>query len=203
VAIAVIFFSVIVASAVVYGGIRQTEKFTNKTLIVSVLLVIVAYVLLLVWQPGSLILSNAAVLAAAVMAGSLIGSLLKRQSSVIAFAITASIVDVLSFSGGLTNKIITNFYESKSLLLQFLAISIPLKGKTIPIVGIGDLLIMAALFYALLKLKYPGWHCFVVLLCGLLLALVLGLFTKGIFGIPFICGAGVIYLLISTNFKEK
>jgi hypothetical protein len=139
----------------------------------------------------------------AVMGGSLIGFLLKSQSSVIAFAITASIVDVLSFSGGLTNKIIANFYESKSLLLQFLAISIPLKGKTAPIVGIGDLLIMAALFYALLKLKYPGWQCFVVLLSSLLLALALGLFTKGIFGIPFICGAGVIYLLIPAFFKEK
>jgi hypothetical protein len=197
---ALIFITVILASAIVFAGVRGMFKLPLKSLLTIALPVLLVYASFLIWQPGLLILSNLAVLAASIVAGCLLGTQLKIRASIFSFAIAASIADMVSFSGGLTHKIISHFHEGKSLLLQYLAISIPLKGKTVPIIGIGDLLIMAALFYALLKLKYPGWQSFAVPLGGLLAALVVGLLTKGVFGIPFICGAVVLFLVF---YKKK
>lgn len=196
---ALIFFVTILSTLVVYFGVNQVIKLKGKELWWVVVPGLLSYAVLLVWQPENLWFSNIGVLTAAVLAGSLIGRQLGNSTSLIVFSITAALVDIFSFSGGLTKKIIDSYEQGQNLLLRFLTISIPLKGKIVPLVGLGDLLIMGAIFYVLLKLKYPGWQCLLVPLAGLLLAVVVGLITGGVFGLPFIAAAVIAFLVYKTH----
>jgi len=64
-----------------------------------------------------------------------------------------------------------------------------------PIVGIGDLAILAALFTGFSDVGFRGWLPFVVPLIGLLLALGVGLLVGGTPALPFIAGTTVVYVL--------
>ncbi len=128
-----------------------------------------------------------------------IGRALTSSPALIAFCITAGIVDFLSFSRGLTAKIISGYGKGHDLLLQYLSIAAPFSNRIVPLVGIGDLVILGCIYFALHKLGRSGWLPFLFPLGGLLVALGVGLVIGGVFALPFIGGATIIYLLLWKN----
>jgi hypothetical protein len=105
-------------------------------------------------------------------------------------------VDVFSFSGGLTAKIIADYQQGRNLLLQYLSLVAPLPDRITPIVGIGDLIILGSIYYAFPKIGLHGAGAFLFPLGGLLIALGVGLLIGGIYALPFIGGATILYLVI-------
>jgi len=193
--IAVIFIVTVISVLIVFIGIRLISKLKKGILLGVTLPVILVYVGLLIIQPDNLLISNALVLITSIMVGSLLGMLISNEASVIVFSVTAAIVDLVSFSGGITAKIISNYQSGGSLLLHYLSISIPVGSKIIPIVGIGDFIIVGAIFYSLKRLNYTNTECFLVPTIGLLIALVVGLIVGGIYAVPFIATAVIVFFI--------
>jgi len=200
-AIGLIFVTTIVSVIVVFVGVMLTLNLKRRILLSVTILVILSYVALLILQPDNFLLSDILVLITSVMAGSLLGTTIINEASVITFSVTVAIVDFFSFSGGPTAKIISSYQGGKSLLLQYLAISIPLGSKIVPIVGIGDLLIMGAIFYSLKRLNYSSKECLLVPNIGLLMALVIGLIVEGIYALPFVAAMVITYLIYRKRSK--
>ena len=80
------------------------------------------------------------------------------------------------------------------MLVTYLTVSIPLAGRTVPVLGIGDLLFLAAYFAALRRSGYWALVAFAVPVAGLLVALGVGLAVGGVFGIPFMAAAVVAWV---------
>ena len=130
----------------------------------------------------------------AVLAASAIGRALTSSPALIAFCITAGLVDFFSFTGGLTARIIADYKQGHNLWLQYLSITARLSGQIVPIIGIGDLIILGSVYFALSQLEYNGWLSFLFPLGGLLIALGVGLLKGGVYAIPFIACATILYI---------
>lgn len=178
----------------VYGGVQAVERTETKNAIAFAAGLFLAY--LASWAlPEELVwLLDAFILAGAVGLGVFISKFLRARIHVAAFCVTAAVVDYLSFSGGLTSMITAEFQSGKSDILYHLAISFPLEGTLRPLVGIGDLTVMGALYSALIRFKHNILMAFLPPTIGLLLALVFGLVYGGIFALPFICGTTLLFL---------
>jgi hypothetical protein len=108
--------------------------------------------------------------------------------------LTAAVVDVLSMSGGLSNMLIERYRDGSSDLLLYLTLVAPIRGRAIPIVGIGDLLVGGAAATALLRLGLRPVAVMRTIAVGLLSALAYGLWRGGAPALPFV--AAVVFLLI-------
>jgi hypothetical protein len=178
-----------------YAGTRLTHHLTRPWLWRAFVIILAAYAILLQTQVSPWLISDCAVLLMALLAASTIGLTLTSSLALVAFCITAGIVDFFSFSGGLTAEIIADYAQGHRLLLQYLSITVPLSGQIVPLIGIGDLIILGSVYYVLPQLGYNGWLIFLAPLVGLLSALIVGLLIGGKYAIPFIGGATCVYLL--------
>jgi len=151
--------------------------------------VALAYATVLVLRPDGLEWSNAAVLAVSIAVGTRIGRGLGSRGALIAFAVTASIIDIASFAAGPTRWLLGGGADSAWEGLGYLAISLSVSDRVVPVVGVGDLLVLAALFTGLRGLRLPAFSSAVALWAGLLAALAVGLAAGGAFGIPFMAVA--------------
>ena len=124
------------------------------------------------------------VLGTALGAGVAIGRSLRSTGALVVLAVTASIVDVISFSSGPTRWLLEADSGAGASVLRFLTISVPREGVVVPAVGVGDLLLLAAFFVALRALNR-----------GRLVALAVGLWRGGAFGIPFMAAGAVALVL--------
>lgn len=201
--IALIFGIVILAAACMYTGARLTRRLTHRQLWTSLVVALIAYAALLHMQVAPWPISDITIMLVAVLAGSAIGLALPSSPSLVAFCITAGIVDFLSFRGGLTSKIIADYNQGHNLLLQYLCITAPISGRPIPIIGIGDLIILGSVFCALSQIGYDGWLSFVFPLGGVLIALAVGLLKEGAPAIPFIAGATIVYVLLKAKTRSS
>jgi hypothetical protein len=160
---------------------------------------LVAYAAVLIAQPPSLLASNLAVLLAAVAAGTLIGRSLGQRGAIVAFCITIAVVDLFSFGGGLTRTIIDNYREGSSNLLVYLVVTVRTQGQTIPVVGVGDLLMLSALYLGLRGIGRPGGQVVALLLGSLGVALVVGLIWGGAPALPFLAAAVIGFLTLGED----
>jgi len=190
---------ILASSALLLVGVLTIGwlQFRDRVLVTAV--VALSYALVLNLEPHWWWVSNAAVITIAAAAGVMIGSTLRSRQAVIAFCVAAAIVDVLSFSGGLTRSIVESFQSGDSHLLMHLSVAFPVGGTVRPIVGIGDLVILAGLFSSLCHLRFRGWLPFVVPVAGLVLALGVGLAIGGAPALPFIAAATVAFVLARRN----
>ena len=85
---------------------------------------------------------------------------LQNQATVVVFLSVAAIVDVASMSGGVSHLLIERYRTGRSDFLLYLTLVVPISGRPIPIVGIGDLLVGGAAATALLRLgfRYRSRH---------------------------------------------
>lgn len=130
------------------------------------------------WVSNALVLGTGAVVAA------LLARTVRTPGSLVALAVTASVVDIVSFTGGPTQFLLDAGSDSISEALRYLAVSMSVDGELIAVVGIGDLLIFGVLFLGLRGHGHPWRLVWTVLTFGLLVALLVGLLRGGAFGIP-------------------
>lgn len=173
------------ACLVLAGAAWLRARTTRVRLAVAVISALVFGAVL--WaRPAPLALSNAAVLAAAAGLAPLLARSLGSPGGIVAFTITASAVDVLSFGGGLTRQIIRDYQAGGDGLLRFLAVTVPVGGRSTPVVGVVDLLILGALFLGLIRIHGRRRRAGLILLTALAVAVVTGIVIGGVAAVPFL-----------------
>ena len=197
---AIITIVMLMSASAVFFGIRIAKTSDLKKTIAFAAGLFLAYLLSFALPKGPLWLSDALLLAGAVGFGFFISFFLYNKVNILVFCVVAAVVDVLSFSGGLTAKITESFQEGASDLMVRLALIIPLEGEDHVLIGVGDLVILGALYAALMELKEGQIKAFVVPTLGLMLALASGFMMGGIYGVPFIAGATVLFLTIGLTY---
>lgn len=198
-AILIIYLVSIIVAWLAFLGTRLTVKLERRRLQIAFAVALVAYLLLFVLRPSIWPLSDVLVMLVSVLLGSYISGSLTTPSSIVAFCITASIADIISFSGGVSAKIMTDYAQGKSPFLQYLAVSLPLGGIVAPLIGLGDIIILSSIFYAFAKIGYRGLASFLFPLAGLLIALTVGFLVGGIFALPFISATTILYLWLQSR----
>jgi hypothetical protein len=129
------------------------------------------------------------VLAGAMGGVLLIEGALPTAAAVAVFLSVAAIVDVLSMAGGLSRIMIEGFRTGSSRLLLYVALVSPVRGSTIPIVGISDLFVGGSAAVALLRLKYRALTVMLAMSVALLTALAWGIWRGGAAALPFLAVA--------------
>jgi hypothetical protein len=130
-----------------------------------------------------------AVLAGAIGGVLLIEGGLQTPGSVAVFLAVAAVVDLLSFSGGFTHILIRRYATGSGNSLLYLCLVMPVHGRVIPIVGIGDLFVAGSAATALLRLNLRPAAVIGTIAIGLLSALVYGIWRGGAPALPFIAVA--------------
>jgi hypothetical protein len=157
------------------------------------------HVALLALHPSSLILSNALVLGSAIGGGVLIYRTVPTPGALMALAVAASVADIISFTVGPTRWLLDPASGELWEGLPYLTVSLPMAERTVPVIGIGDLLLFAGFFLGLRRLGPGRIVSFTTLACGLLVALWVGLIRGGAFGIPFM--AVGVFLLLAPSIR--
>jgi hypothetical protein len=176
------------AGSVVFSRIRPVRQWWVAGAVALV------YAMLLLLRPAGLVWSNVAVLAVSIAVGTRIGRGLGSRGALLAFAITASVVDIVSFTTGPTRWLLGRGTAPAWEGIRYLAVSLPSSDRVIPMVGVGDLLVLAVLLTGLRGLGLPALSSASVLWAGLLVALAVGLAAGGAFGIPFMAVAAALCL---------
>jgi hypothetical protein len=114
---------------------------------------------------------------------------LHSAASVVVFLTVAAVVDLWSMRGGLTRALLDRYREGSSDLLLYLTLVVPVNGRIVPIVGIGDLVVGGAAATALLRLGVRPWGVAAASAAGLLGALAYGLWRGGAPALPFVAVA--------------
>jgi hypothetical protein len=147
-------------------------------------LVLIAGIMLRL-EAGDLVASNILVLGSSVGGALLLARTVPSSGALVTLAVTASVVDVVSFLTGPTRWLLDAGVGGTHRAVQYLAVCVPYAGSVVPAVGIGDLLLFGVFFLGLERQGTPRWMSLGVLSLGLLVALGFGLWLGGAFGIPF------------------
>lgn len=138
------------------------------------------------------------------LGGSVLGWLLGRSASnlesLLRFMIAGATADVISFYFGLTGAIMEAAARG-SLWLQYLSFSLPHRGVVQPVVGVGDVVFLFVIYYALVRAPgLPAWVYFLPFL-AMEVALVAGLLLNGVPALPFLAAA--VYLIYRAAKKRR
>jgi hypothetical protein len=191
--------TLLVSTALVFLGVRAIDRASSQTRLPVTLSFLVWYALTLAFGPRFFLYSDAILLAGAVAASSLIAQAVRSPESLVVFCVAAAVADVLSYSGGLTERIVEAYRLSDNDLLLSLMVTVPVAGELRPIVGVGDLIITGTVFSVLDRARHPPLATFFAPVSGLLVALIVGLLTGGIGAIPFIAATTIGYVLWSRR----
>ena len=145
-----------------------------------------AYAAVLVFRPMEWPIIDLAVLAGAIGGVLLIEGALQTAAAVAVFLSVAAIVDVLSMAGGLSRIMIEGFRTGSSRLLLYVALVSPVRGSTIPIVGISDLFVGGSAAVALVRLKLNPVAVMSAMIGGFLSAVAYGLWRGPTPALPFL-----------------
>ncbi len=189
---------VVVASTAQCFSVALLARLSRRARLGFLLGVLAVHGLLLATRPAQLVLSNAVVVASSAAVALALGAGLRDQRSLISFAITASVADIISFAIGPTRALLDRFGGSTGTLVTYLALTLPWQGRRLPVVGIGDLVLLGVFFLAVRQLGFGAAVSWAPPTVGLLVALAVGLLVGGVFGIPFMTAA-VIALLIARQ----
>jgi hypothetical protein len=189
------FVATAICTILVFAGVEGARRLSRKIYAVAAVIVVSAYGICLVTQPSSWLLADALVLLAAVVLGGVLSRAANSEAALVAF-LMAAIIDAFSATGGLTSKIVDSYAAGQSRLLQYLSISVPITGRIVPIVGVGDLLFASAIMHTLSRFRHPRIAVLLVPLGGLMLALILAFTTRFIAGLPSVAAVTTAYLLL-------
>lgn len=190
------FVATAICTILVFAGVEGARRLSRKIYAVAAVIVVSAYGICLVTQPSSWLLADALVLLAAVVLGGVLSRAANSEAALVAFLMAAAIIDAFSATGGLTSKIVDSYAAGQSRLLQYLSISVPITGRIVPIVGVGDLLFASAIMHTLSRFRHPRIAVLLVPLGGLMLALILAFTTRFIAGLPSVAAVTTAYLLL-------
>lgn len=201
--VALIFGTVTAAAGVEFAAAAALARVARKPLWVTAAAGLAGFAILLWIRPPSLVLGSAAVLAVGALAGAGLGRLYRGREAVVTFAVAAAIADIISVFWGFTGELARSARGPGSLL-SYLAVSIPMNGTVLFVVGAGDLLFLAYFFTTLREMGVRPGPRFAIPVGGLLAALAFGLATPGPApAIPFMAATVVAYLVITSSRKAK
>lgn len=188
------FFVCTIGSCLIYFLCRWGAKRGARVLVPLTAVALGAYAFIIFFRAVGFAIADVAVLGVSVLLGSTFALMFRTKAGLVSFCITASIADVFSSQSGATARLSRSFQSGESNLLEYLCLSLPLGGKMQPIIGIGDLIILATIYSAFHRLGHKGVLPFAAPLAGVYLALAVGLMVGGVFAIPFIAATTIFYL---------
>lgn len=195
----IIFVAILVACLLVFAGTLLATKLNRLPLFSATALVLVIYLAFYLLQVRNWVVLSGLVLVTAVLVGACIGRTVSSETALVALCTAAAVADLVSFSFGLTHVILSSYAGGRSRLLLYLTFSVPIRSHVVPLVGIGDFIILGAIFPGLRKLGYTLSEAFLAPVTGLMIAVMVGLLVNGIFALPFIAGAVIGYILIKRT----
>jgi hypothetical protein len=184
------------AVALVFVGAELAGKLSRRLFNVLTGVALAAFALDCWLRLPSWMISDAFVLAVAVLAGGLVGKRLPNEGAIMTFVIAGAVADGVSVSWGLTSMLLEHYKAGTSLLLQYLSISVPYGGRVIPIVGIGDLFFVGSVMFAFARLGHPRAARLLVPLGGVSLALTVAFLTRFIAALPALAVTTICYLVV-------
>ncbi len=193
-----IFIVVTISAVIVFVGARQMNRLDKRQSVILAVPIFAIFAVLAFLRLDNWLISDAIVLLVAIIGGSLIGTLLSHEGSIITFGVVASLVDIYSYSNGLTGSLI-EAASTDPMILRYLMIHIPYESSVIGLVGIGDLYVIGTFYFALKSLGYSEIESVLVSVSGILIALVVGLAVGGIFGVPFITAPVILFLVYKSK----
>ena len=189
----------LVSAAVLFMATGITNRFRLVHHITLTLVSLGLYSAVILALPTNSLITNASVLLVAVSVGSLLGVVFINPSALVPFCITAAMVDIISSQIGITAKLSHDFQTGSSPLLRYLSLSFSVQERLRPIVGLSDLIVMTAIYFALRRAGSVGLLAFAAPVAGLLLALAVGLLVGGIAALPFIAATTVAFVMLTRN----
>jgi len=144
------------------------------------------YGAVLLFRPLAWPVIDAAVPAGALGIVILLEGTLQAPSAVAVFLALAATADVISMAAGVSHVLVERFRTGQSHLLLYLMLVVPIRGATIPTVGITDLFIGATAATALLRLKVPPAGVMGSTIGGFLCAAATGLWLGPTPALPFL-----------------
>jgi hypothetical protein len=180
---------------VLVGGWLAVHFVSAQRLLLSAICLIL-YGIGLLFAPSRWLLFDFAVLLGALGVVLLLERLIGGDArAVLVFVMVAAVVDIVSFSSGLTRTIIDQYRAGDSDLLLYLSLVAPYRGRVIQIVGIADLVIGGTVATVLFRYQYRFFPVWAAIGAGLVSALGVGLWRSGgVPAVPFIAGATMLLL---------
>jgi hypothetical protein len=194
-----IFAVLFLSAALIFLGIRLSERIPSQWRIAAALLLAALFLLLFLLRIYHWTAADILILLLSIAAGKVIGGIVKSRQALAVFCITLAVMDLLSFYFGPAASLISNYRNGNRLALQFLSLSVPLGGEVQPIMGIGDTMTLASVYAALIGLRVPAGRSFLIPLAGLSAALAVGLAVGGICALPFLAAAVILYLAVPAR----
>ena len=176
---------IVVGVLIVMAGVLSFVRLPSRLQLVLAVLWLAVHAAALATNAGGLLLTNLLVIGSAVFGAGLIARAARTPGALAALAVTASVVDITSFHAGPTRWLLSSDSGGAATVLRYLAVTVPVDGSPIPVVGIGDLVLFGAFLLGLREFGCRPWAAAGVLATGLLIALAVGLARGGAFGIPF------------------
>jgi hypothetical protein len=201
--ILLIYGVVTISAFMVQTGVRALKNIELKKIYIALAAAILIYCLMILLQGSDWFISDCLIIIISILAGFVIGNSISTISSLIVFCITAGLVDFVSFTAGLSAKIIEDYSKGHNLILQYLCISMPIDGKIVPLLGIGDLFVLGIILQSLNKIGLESWFVSLIPIAGLLIALFLGLMVHGIYALPIMGGVTILFLLAKNYLVRK
>lgn len=142
----------------------------------------------LAWMMGAPpLLADFALLAFACCIGFVLGRGIGSPGAAVAFLVTAATVDVISFATGVTRALLRGYVSGRSHALEHLSLTLPLLGHAVPVIGIGDLMLLAATVGILRRLGHGAVPAILLPTLPFVLALAAGLLLgTGVPALPFL-----------------
>ena len=201
--ILLIYGVVVISAFIVQIGVRVLKRIRLNNIYTSLAAAVLIYCIMISLQVSNWLISDCLIIIISILAGFVIGNSISAISTLIVFCTTAGIVDFISFTGGLSAKIIEDYSKGHNLILQNLCISIPIDGKIVPLLGIGDLFVLGIILRSFYKIGFENWLVSLIPIAGLLIALILGLIVHGIYALPIMGGVTIFFLLTKIYIIKK
>ena len=165
--------------------------------------VLFAHATLLVLRPSGLLVANVTVLVSSACAGAALARLARTRSALLALAAAASAAAVVSYLVGPTRWVLERAGTAREWgVSHYLAVFVPVRTGAVPVVGWGDLVVVAAFYTALRGLGAGVWGAAGPPVLGLVAALGLGLAHGGAYAVPFMTIALAAYIGLSGVGRE-
>jgi hypothetical protein len=193
---------IIISAAFLFIGIRLAGRLPAQWVTGVFALTAILYIAFFALHWFHWIAGDILILVLSIAAGKILDGMIKSWRALIAFCLTLAIMDLVSFYFGPTASLVESYRQGNILLLQYLSICIPTETGIQPIMGIGDTMALATTYAILIQLRYPGGWAFIVPLAGLLIAMMVGLQVGGIFALPFLAGALIVYIVIDQRINH-
>jgi hypothetical protein len=153
---------------------------------------------------GSVLASDCFVLSVALFAAVLLAPRLRSMGALMAFLVAGAVADVISTYFGPTRLLVFNWtHHLGSSGMRFLAVTVPLEGKPIPVIGVADMLFFAVCVTVTRRFGWPEPPVFLVPLASLLAALAVGLLIGPTPAIPFLALGMLAYVYITGRQRPR